>query len=498
MSSDRAPEHQSGLHNNAISGVRVFAQSLAYLAPSAGMAIAPAIVASICGNGAWLTYVLATAAMLVVAYLIARFAARIRTSGSLYTYGAQGLGPTGGYLTGWALLLAYWVGCGIVVATAGIYFGAFLSEFGISGNAASVQIPIYLVLSAGAALLVLKGVEISTLVSLWMEVITVLLILVVLVLTVVHTGTFVDTAQLHVHGSSATAIGLGLLIAITGLAGFESSATLGFEAKNPARAIPRAMYRSVLVTGALLALATYVQVLGFHSAAGLAQSSSPLNGLASRAGVGWLSYAIDLGVTASAFASIVAGVNAGSRLVFTMGREGVFAYGLGAVHPKFRTPHRALALGIPAVVLPSVIMVWHGTQPVSAATYLALFASLAAILAYAIVCLALPAFLKRHRALNATSAILAPAACAMMVYILIKTVYPAPPSPENVIPYIFVALICAGIAWFAILRFAAPARAQAVGTFKEPADVVPEPIAPAQPHDTAAVPTERTFLPERG
>ena len=71
------------------------AQSVAGIAPSAVMATGPVLIVLFAGPGAWLSYVAATVVVVLVGLCVAQFARRFASSGSLYSYVARGLGPTG-------------------------------------------------------------------------------------------------------------------------------------------------------------------------------------------------------------------------------------------------------------------------------------------------------------------------------------------------------------------------------------------------------------------
>ena len=44
---------------------------------------------------------------------------------------------------------------------------------------------------------------------------------------------------------------------------------------------------------------------------------------------------------------------------------------------------------------------------------------------------------------------------------------PVPPSPFNILPYVYAAILLAGLAWFLVLRVRHPERAALVGTYDE-------------------------------
>src|ERR1700723_1851261 len=107
-----------GLRRGALSPVETLAQSVSTIAPTATPVATIPLVCALAGNGTWLAYVLATVAILLVAWCIGRFARYSSSPGSLYTYANMILPPWLGAATAWSLLLAY-------VATASSVIGGF-------------------------------------------------------------------------------------------------------------------------------------------------------------------------------------------------------------------------------------------------------------------------------------------------------------------------------------------------------------------------------------
>src|SRR5207245_4753531 len=91
-----------------------------------------------------------------------------------------------------------------------------------------------------------RGVRISTRVAVGLEIISLVAIAILLVALLVHYGAHVDTGQLKATGSTGTGIALGTVLAVGAFVGFESSSSLGMEARAPHRAIPRAVLFTVL------------------------------------------------------------------------------------------------------------------------------------------------------------------------------------------------------------------------------------------------------------
>src|SRR6202171_283190 len=107
-----------GLRREVLSPVETLAQSVSTIAPTTTPAATIPLVCALAGNGTWLAYLLATAAILLVALCISRFARYSASPGSLYTYASMILPPWLGAAAAWSLLLAY-------IATGSSVIGGF-------------------------------------------------------------------------------------------------------------------------------------------------------------------------------------------------------------------------------------------------------------------------------------------------------------------------------------------------------------------------------------
>jgi len=103
----RAASGASGLKRDCLSYVEVLAQSVSVIAPSTVPAAILGLIFATAGNGTWLAFLLGMVGLVLVSLNVNEFARRSASSGSLYTYIVQGLGPTAGVMSGWALSFAY-------------------------------------------------------------------------------------------------------------------------------------------------------------------------------------------------------------------------------------------------------------------------------------------------------------------------------------------------------------------------------------------------------
>ncbi|MBA3248814.1 MAG: APC family permease [Geodermatophilaceae bacterium] len=469
MSSEFAPPTQQdrGLADRSMGQVAVLAQSVAAIAPSAVMASLPALIVLYAGEGAWVSYVAAVIVVVLIGCCVALFGRRLASSGSLYTYVARGLGPAGGFAAGWGIVIGYICIAMLGVIGGGVYLGSFLTEIGIAGASTTTQVILYVVFAVVAAGLAIAGIKLSTRLGLVLEVISVSAVLIVFIVVVVQNGLSLDTSQLRLEGATFDGVTFGIVLAVLGFVGFESAASLGAEAKNPHRAIPRAVLGSAVLVGLMYIFATYASVLGFGSAEALSQSAAPVSDLATGVGMDAFTPVIDLGVTASFFAVAIASINAASRVLYTMGEEGVLPAAVGQAHATYRTPHVAIMLITPFVALVPIVMVLNGSAPLVAFGYIGTVGTFGYMLAYLLMAASLPVFLRRRGESSPMALILSVVVVLSLLYVFYKNVYPVPPAPLNRMPYIFAAVLLVGLAWYLIVRVTHPERTRRVGTYEE-------------------------------
>jgi hypothetical protein len=72
------------------------------------------------------------------------------------------------------------------------------------------------------------------------------------------------------------------------------------------------------------------------------------------------------------------------------------------------------------------------------------------IVAYALVCGALPRYLRQHEVFQAGAQIVPALAATAMVLALAGNLFPVPEGPYGKLPYIYLAYLIAGLGWFAV------------------------------------------------
>ncbi|SJN09782.1 amino acid permease-associated region [Leucobacter sp. 7(1)] len=439
----------AGLREGVMSGPELAAQAIANIAPSAVIAFTAASIFLGAGNGTMFAFVLATIVILCVGYIISMFARRHASAGSLYTYVSKGLGPTGAFAAGTALLIGSW---GIAAGSLGgavSYMSDLLRIFGIhSADSTGWLIGLAVVIGGLATFFTIRGIRISARVSLVLELASVAIILVLLVTALVWLGPDAwDPAQFSFEGVPFQGVAAGMVLGILGFVGFSSADALGREARNPHTAIPRAIMWSAVVVGVLYVFAAYTQIAVLGDDLGTV--ASPLQAINERIGMpGWFAPVLVFGVAASFFAVVVAPLNVVGRIVYVMGKEGIMPERFGRTHEQHLTPHRVLLIAGPAAIVLDVILLLAGTHPMDIVVWVDTYGTYGYMVAYALVAIAGVVYTTRAGIPNRLVWLCAVVAVVAMGYVFFANVWPVPVFPINVIPYLFAATMLA-----AFLRF---------------------------------------------
>ncbi|MGK5683946.1 APC family permease [Actinoplanes sp. URMC 104] len=461
----------------AVSGLGVFAQGLAAAAPSVAIASVPGSLFLISGKGAFWAAIVGGALVYLIAALIAFQARRTVSSGSLGTYAGNGLGPVAAFVTGWALILGYIGFAAAGVLGAVLYFNAFLQEIGLPTDHLAVKVLLLVLASAAAFYFPFRGVSVSVKLGLAFEVVSLTAIFVILVASYVHYGANLDAEQFSLSHLGASTTLIAAVTAVGSYAGFESSASLGHEASNPHRSVPRAILRLVVILSALYLFATYPEVLGFQGPRLLDADSTPLPVVAENAGVSWVNYAVTLSLGTAMIVFSAAVINSGARSLFTLARERALPASLSKVHPSFRTPYVAIAFVSAVGFVLGLIGTLNSVGRFQWDVYVGVVSSYAYLFAYLLVAIATPLWLRKIRALTPAAVVVAVLATGGILYVIYKNLIPVPEGAYRYLPYVFVALLLVGLVRFLHLRATRPEVARQVGSIQTLSEAEQERLA---------------------
>ena len=434
-----------GLRRGVLSPLETLAQSVSAIAPTTTPAMTIPLVFAMAGNGTWLVYIVATAAMTLIGLLIGCFARRSASPGSLYQYGTTSLPPWASGLAGWALLLAY-------IGTAASVTGGFVQYANVlihdaTGTTAPPLALVTLAILAAAAM-AWRDIRLSARSMLWLEAASVACILIIVALVLVRRGFHLDAAQFRLRGASLSGMRLGLVLALFSFVGFESATALGEEARNPLQSIPRAVLQSALGLGVLFVVCAYAEVLGFRGQPEtLDASPAPFHTLAHVAGASFLGIAVDVGASLSMFACTLACITAAARVLLLMSRHGLAHSRLARTHRRNETPHLAVLVTATVTFVATAALAARGVSGADIYGWLGSLATYGFLTAYGLVCLAVPGFLKSRAQLTPLWTALSAAGVLAMLLAIAGSLYPVPQGPYRWLPYIYLGYLIAGWLW---------------------------------------------------
>lgn len=368
-----------GLRRNAIGLPGLVAQSLGVTAPEISAVVIAAVVATKIGGFTPLGFVVAGIGAIGLALVYGRFARFVPSAGGTYAIVRAGLGPDVGFLAGWTVLAV-----GVVFVPGLLIAGSFLLQNFFSLVATSHPFLYHSwwgwALVLGAALMIVSyvGIQISARVLLALTAIgvTMLLILDVVILAKggAHGWAWSSLSPWSTHGFGLGFFALGVGIAMTGFSGFETAVFLAEEAHTPKRQVPKAVLAAVVLAIIFFIVTTFAIVTGYGMDKAGTQwpqdSGGAVVGLSAQYMTLWFGKLLLLLLAISAFASALGTANFTTRVAFSWGHDGYLPRVFGRTHPRFKSPHVAIAaLGVLTAGVFVFGLAWQGPTLIDAVTY---------------------------------------------------------------------------------------------------------------------------------
>jgi APA family basic amino acid/polyamine antiporter len=308
----------------------------------AGIFVALGPAAAAAGSGLLIGLAVAAVVAYCNATSSARLAALYPQSGGTYVYGRERLGEFWGYTAGWSFVVGKTASCAAMALTVGYY----VWPEGAHAVAVAAVVALTVVNYAG----IQKSAMLTRIIVAF-----VLAVLAAVVVIVLGFGD-VDGSRLEL-GDDVSIRGVleaaGLLF--FAFAGYARIATLGEEVRDPARTIPRAIPIALGITLIVYAVVA-VAVIGELGSAALASASAPLADAVRAAGFPGWEPVVRAGAAVAALGSLLALILGVSRTTLAMARDRHLPHALAAVHPRFKTPHRAeVVVGVVVAVVAALV-----------------------------------------------------------------------------------------------------------------------------------------------
>ncbi|HEY6312767.1 MAG TPA: APC family permease [Streptosporangiaceae bacterium] len=461
-----------GLARAVVGPARVIAFGTSIVAPSVSAVTLLVLVMAYAGFASPLVVVITFAGSLCCAISIGQFAGRLPSAGWAYTYNSRGLGPAAGFLTGWMMIFAY-----ALFVPAGV---GLTSAFGSQLVARTVHVTVspwvvFLIVLTAAVLFAYLGIATSSSVDLVlvageMAVIAALAITILVKIGPAHYSVAVLSPASSPHQRIAD-ITDAMIYGITAFAGFEAAAALGEEARNTRRSVPASIVGIVIVTGIfyLLVICAETFAAGRHGIGAFVGQASPLGYLTSRYWSPSVLWTVDLVIVLAGLSFVVAAVNAAIRVTFTMGREGSLPGALARLSRR-QTPVVAIgSLAVLTLVIGLPLTYVYGGGPTFG--YLAGIGGLPVVLVYTAVNVAvIRAFRTEFRDQFRLGPHLLIPAAAIVVFLfpLWGIVFPGPYTLMNLLPFIALGWLLAGVIAVGILRARRPGTYETLGKGVQP------------------------------
>jgi APA family basic amino acid/polyamine antiporter len=359
-------------------GVWGLAASILNLTIGGGIFRLPATAAGALGSAAPVAYVVCAIAMGLIVVCFAEAGSRVSLTGGLYAYVEVAFGPLVGFLCGVLL----WAGITAATAAVSSFFadalGALIPAIA-SGTARAVAITVIVVILAVINIAGVRGA------SRFNALMTVSKLVPLVVLIVVGIGAMRSENLRWTSTPAATDVARASVITIFAFLGVESALIPSGEVVDPARTVPRAI-AIAMIGVTLLYLAVQVVTQGILGP-DLATQKTPLAEAAGRAiGDGGRTLIL-VGSAISMFGYVSGMILAGPRMLYAFGRDRFLPSQLAMIHPRFKTPHVAIATH--AVVV--IVLAASGTFE-----KLAVIANGSILLVYAACCLAVIQLRRRN------------------------------------------------------------------------------------------------------
>ena len=303
--------------------------------------------------GIWLWIIVAVGQTLV-ALVIAQFAARISLTGSSYQWASRLANPRIGWGFGWVSYC--YLAIAVVACDDAMASQAFMPLVGLGPDEHTARL-ITLALLVVQAVLASASTRIVAILNasaVGIEVVLIAVLVVTLAIVVALTG-LGSVDNLTSRGIAAGnadyfefggGLMLAMLMGLSTLVGFDASANLAEEAKDPYRTVPRAIVGSVVAAAVLGLLFLIALTVAIPDVARISKSGAPVAAILHDQLGREMETALLVTVNFAFFACGMVVMVTGARLVFAMSRDARFpAHQLmRQVHPRTQTP-------IPATIL---------------------------------------------------------------------------------------------------------------------------------------------------
>ena len=251
-----------------------------------------------------LVYIIGFVAILFTAMSYMRMSKRFPIAGSVYSYVQRGINPHVGFMAGWLILLDYVLVPSLLIVMV-MNWGVAL----VPGSPAWLWAVAFIAFNTFVNI---RGIQMSRGVD-WVI--------------------FYQPGQVDAHFVAA-----GISIAALSFLGFDGMSTLAEETHEPEKNIGKGIIIALSIIIVVFVAQTYIAAIVQPDWAATDPDMGFFDSVYLVGGPVFYKIMLLVNIVAVGIANIINAQMASSRLLYSMGRDGVIPRVFGKVHPKFQTP----------------------------------------------------------------------------------------------------------------------------------------------------------------
>ncbi|MDF7640776.1 amino acid permease [Bifidobacterium sp. ESL0784] len=351
------------------------------------------VAAQHAGPAVVLSFIAAGVVAGLVAFAYAEMASAMPFAGSAYSWINVIFGEFFGWIAGWALLAEYFIAVAFVGSGLSANFRGLIEPLGLTlpkmlanpfGTDGGIIDLVSVVAILAVALLISRGANQTSRVENVLVVLKVIVILLFIVVgcTAIKPQNYVPFIPKYHPNPDGSAFGgwqgiyAGVSMIFLAYIGFDSIAANSAEAKDPAKTMPKGIMGSLLIGVVLFAAVSLVLVGMFHYPL-YANNAEPVGWALRKSGHVIIATIVQAVACLGMFAALIGMMMAGSRLLYSFGRDGLLPRWLGKINENHLPNNALLALTVFAVIIGSIFPFAFLSQLISAGTLIAfMFVSL--------------------------------------------------------------------------------------------------------------------------
>ncbi|AUJ29336.1 APC family permease [Liquorilactobacillus hordei] len=348
----------------------------------------PGVVAAThAGPAVVISFLLAAVVAGLVAFAYAEMSSVMPFAGSAYSWINVIFGEFFAWIAGWALLAEYFIAVAFVASGISANFRGLVEPLGVNfpkqlanafGTEGGVIDLVAMIVVLLVAILLSRGISGVARVENLLVVLKVLAIIlfVIVGMTALHKANYFPFIPKYHQNADGSAFGgwqgiyAGISAIFLSYIGFDSIAANSAEAKDPQKTMPRGILGSLLIAVVLFVVVSLV-IVGMFKYTNYANNAEPIGWALRQSGHPIVATVVQTIAVVGMFTALIGMMLAGSRLLYSFGRDGMLPKWLGKLN-KDKLPNNAtLTLSTIGIVIGALFPFAFLAQLISAGTLIA-------------------------------------------------------------------------------------------------------------------------------